>query len=76
VEPLLASRRSREWKASSEDEADFIDENKVSYFVSEENIILDNMKRKQGTDKARICPDQNIPSLRESVTRFVSSNDR
>ncbi len=38
---LLAARQSPEWKASSEDETNFIDHSKVAYFVSEEYIILD-----------------------------------
>jgi uncharacterized protein (TIGR02118 family) len=41
VEALLAARQSPEWKASTEDEANFIDHRKVAYFVSEERIILD-----------------------------------
>ena len=41
AEALLAARRSPEWKASSEDEANFIDRNKVAYFVSEEQVILE-----------------------------------
>ena len=39
VQALLAARQSPEWKASSEDEANFIDHGKVAYFVSEEHII-------------------------------------
>ena len=46
VEALLASRESPEWRASSEDEANFIDHKKVAYFVSEERIIMDNMEKK------------------------------
>ena len=38
---LLAARRSPEWRASTEDEANFIDHNKVAYFVAEEHVILD-----------------------------------
>jgi len=41
AEALLAARQSPEWKASREDEANFIDQDKVAYFVSEEHIILD-----------------------------------
>jgi uncharacterized protein (TIGR02118 family) len=41
VEALLAARQSPEWKASTEDEANFIDHNKVAYFVSEEQVILE-----------------------------------
>ena len=40
IESFLAARQSPEWKASSEDEANFIDHHKVAYFVSEEHIIL------------------------------------
>src|SRR5216684_8847768 len=39
VEALLAARQSPEWKASSEDEANFIDHSKIASFVSEEHII-------------------------------------
>ena len=38
---LLAARQSPEWKAITEDEANFIDHTKVAYFVSEEHTILD-----------------------------------
>jgi uncharacterized protein (TIGR02118 family) len=41
VDALLAARQSFEWKASGEDEANFIDHNKVAYFVTEEHVILD-----------------------------------
>jgi len=44
IEDLLTARESPEWKASTEDEANFIDHNKVAYFVSEEHIILDESK--------------------------------
>ena len=40
VEDLLAARQSPEWKASGEDEANFIDHRKVAYFVSEERVVL------------------------------------
>jgi uncharacterized protein (TIGR02118 family) len=40
AEALLAARQSREWKASSEDEANFIDHTNVASFVSEEHVIL------------------------------------
>ena len=39
-EALLAARQSPEWKASSNDEANFIDQRKVAYFVSQEHLIL------------------------------------
>jgi uncharacterized protein (TIGR02118 family) len=41
MEALLAARQSAEWKASTEDEANFIDHNKVAYFVSYERVIWD-----------------------------------
>jgi uncharacterized protein (TIGR02118 family) len=41
VEALLLARHSPEWKASGDDEANFIDHNKVAYFVTEERVILD-----------------------------------
>jgi len=41
VEALLAARQSPEWKASSDDEANFVDHNKVAYFVTEEHVPLD-----------------------------------
>ena len=36
----MAARQSSEWRASSEDEANFIDHNKVAYFASEEHVIV------------------------------------
>jgi uncharacterized protein (TIGR02118 family) len=39
VESLLAARQSSVWKTSTEDERNFIDHNKVAYFVAEERII-------------------------------------
>jgi uncharacterized protein (TIGR02118 family) len=39
VNALLAARKSPEWKASTEDEDNFIDHNKVAYFISEEHVI-------------------------------------
>ncbi|MGD1212867.1 MAG: EthD domain-containing protein [Candidatus Acidiferrales bacterium] len=37
---LLAARQSPEWKASAEDESNFIDHTKVAYFVSREHTIV------------------------------------
>jgi uncharacterized protein (TIGR02118 family) len=37
---LLAARESPEWKASSNDEANFTDHKKVAYLVSEEHLIV------------------------------------
>ena len=45
VEALLAARQSPEWKASTENEANFVDHRKVAYFVSEEQIVLDRMEQ-------------------------------
>ena len=39
VEALQAARRSPEWKASTEDESNFIDHERVAYFLSEEHVI-------------------------------------
>jgi uncharacterized protein (TIGR02118 family) len=39
AQALLAARNSPEWKASTEDEASFIDPTRVAYFVSEEYEI-------------------------------------
>jgi uncharacterized protein (TIGR02118 family) len=41
LEDLLAARRSPEWKASSEDEVNFIDHSKIALLVSEEHKILE-----------------------------------
>src|SRR5215472_17600974 len=40
AEALLAARQSAEWKASSDDEVNFIDPARVAYFVTEEHVIL------------------------------------
>jgi hypothetical protein len=45
MDALLMARRSPEWKASSEDEARFIDLDKVAYFVSQEHVILHDAKK-------------------------------
>jgi uncharacterized protein (TIGR02118 family) len=39
VEALLAARRSPEWRASSEDESNFIESNNTAYLVTEEHEI-------------------------------------
>jgi uncharacterized protein (TIGR02118 family) len=41
MDALLAARQSPEWNASTEDEANFIDHDRVTYFVSEEHIVLE-----------------------------------
>jgi uncharacterized protein (TIGR02118 family) len=38
---LLAARQSPQWQAITQDEANFVDHNKVAYFVSEEHTIVD-----------------------------------
>ncbi len=40
VQALLAARASAEWRASTADEANFIDHSRVAYFVSEETTIV------------------------------------
>ena len=47
IEAFFAARQSPEWKASNQDEANFIDHKKVAYFISEEHVILDDVKRNQ-----------------------------
>ncbi len=41
IESLLAARQSPEWKISTDDEANFVDHNKVAYFVSEEHVVVE-----------------------------------
>ena len=43
IEALLAARESPEWKLSTEDESNFVDHNRVAYFVSEEHVVLDDL---------------------------------
>lgn len=40
MDALLAARQSPEWKASTEDEANFIDHSRVAYFVTEERVVV------------------------------------
>ena len=40
AEALLAARQSTEWKASSDDEANFIDSARVAYLVTEEHVVV------------------------------------
>jgi uncharacterized protein (TIGR02118 family) len=44
AQALLAARQSPEWKASTEDEANFIDHSRVAYFISEEHVITDELR--------------------------------
>jgi len=41
LDALRTARQSAEWKASTADEGNFIDGNKVAYFVCEEHVIVD-----------------------------------
>jgi len=47
AEDLLAARQTPEWKASTEDEGNFIDRGKVAYFASEEHVLLDSLGQEQ-----------------------------
>src|SRR5262249_42002238 len=47
VKDLLAARQTPEWKASTDDEANFIDRSKVAYFISEEHVLLDSLGQQQ-----------------------------
>jgi len=37
---LMAARQSAEWKASTEDEANFIDHKRVAYVLTQEHVIV------------------------------------
>lgn len=39
VPALMSARQSPEWKASTDDEVNFISHDRVAYFVSEEHIV-------------------------------------
>jgi uncharacterized protein (TIGR02118 family) len=43
VAALRAARNSPEWKLSTADEQNFVDHQKTAYFVSEEQVILDQI---------------------------------
>ena len=43
IASLLQARQSPEWKAATEDEVNFIDQRRVAYFVSEEQVIVDSI---------------------------------
>ncbi len=43
IEALLAARQSPEWKASTADEANFIDASRVAYFVAQEHVIANHI---------------------------------
>jgi uncharacterized protein (TIGR02118 family) len=40
LEALVEARRSPEWRASGEDEVNFIDHSKVAYFIAAEHAIV------------------------------------
>ena len=45
ADTLLAARQSPEWKASTDDEANFIDHSRVAYFITEEHVIVDTLNQ-------------------------------
>jgi len=44
IAALLRARQSPEWKAASDDEANFIEGGKVAYLVTQEHIVLERAK--------------------------------
>ena len=44
IQSLLAARQSPEWKASTQDEANFIDHTKVAYLITEEHVVFDEAR--------------------------------
>ena len=48
AQSMLSARGTPEWEASVQDEVNFIDHNKVAYFVAEEHVIRDKAKRDKG----------------------------
>ncbi|HSM86393.1 MAG TPA: EthD family reductase [Candidatus Limnocylindrales bacterium] len=55
VAALLAARQSPEWKASTADEANFIDHARTAYFVSEERVLLDAGDAIKGAGKPALA---------------------
>jgi uncharacterized protein (TIGR02118 family) len=45
VAALLEARQSPQWKASSEDETNFVDHRRAAYVVSQEHLIVDNRSK-------------------------------
>lgn len=43
LDALLAARQSPEWRASTADEANFIDQTRVALFVTEERTIVEQL---------------------------------
>jgi uncharacterized protein (TIGR02118 family) len=41
IDDLLAARNSAEWRASNDDEVNFIDHSRVAYLVSQEKAIFE-----------------------------------
>jgi uncharacterized protein (TIGR02118 family) len=56
IEDLLAARQSPEWKASSDDEANFIDHSNTAYFVTEEHAVVQLTKRKLAIPRLKSDP--------------------
>jgi uncharacterized protein (TIGR02118 family) len=44
AQAMLAARQTPEWRASVEDETNFIDHSRVAYFVAEEYVIWEKSK--------------------------------
>jgi hypothetical protein len=40
MQALLMARNTAEWRASTEDEQNFIDDSKVAFFITEEHEIV------------------------------------
>ncbi len=47
LQSLLAARQSAEWKASTQDEANFIDHTRVAYLITEEHVVVDEAQPKK-----------------------------
>jgi uncharacterized protein (TIGR02118 family) len=56
MDALLAARKSPEWQASTADESNFINRNKVASFISEEYVIFDNTKSASGSPRGPAPP--------------------
>ena len=42
IQSLLKARQSPEWREATDDEANFVDNKRVAYFVSEEHVVIDS----------------------------------
>ena len=61
LQSLLAARQSAEWKASTQDEANFIDHTRVAYLITEEHVVVDEAQPKKHRNRAlllrRMAPE-------------------